>query len=157
MRHNLKTLRELIHRGIHLKPENIDYDSLKNAIVSFDEAIHFAEPLEVKTIAFRVARAGVIQNFEFTYELCWKFLKRRLEADFGKSIADGLSRKELFRLANKHRLIENVDDWFAFHEARNETSHTYDAGTAQIVYQESIRFIVFAKNLYNKLIINHES
>ncbi len=139
-----------------MNSDSLDFGSLQNAMLSFEEAVLFAAPLEHNTIAYRVGRAGVIQNFEFTYELCWKFIKRKLETDFGKSVADGLSRRELFRLAHKHKLIDSAEEWFAFHEARNETSHTYDSGTAQAVYLESIRFLQFANKLFNKLTDNHE-
>ncbi|MCK5799307.1 MAG: nucleotidyltransferase substrate binding protein [Deltaproteobacteria bacterium] len=96
-------------------------------------------------------RAGVIQSFEFTYELCWKFMKRWLEANLGRSQVDGVSRRHLFRLAAEHRLIENVDRWMDHHHARNRTSHTYDDTIAQEVFENAIAFVDDARGLLGQL------
>ena len=54
-------------------------------------------------------RAGVIQNFEIAYEQSWKMMKRWLEDSVGATYVDGVTRRELFRLAAEHRLITDVD------------------------------------------------
>jgi len=95
--------------------------------------------------------AGVIQNFEFTYELCWKFLKRFLGNELGSNYVDGVSRKELFRLGTEHHLISNIDNWFKYHDSRNETSHTYDKTTAQEVFEVATKFIKDAEELLANL------
>ena len=77
-------------------------------------------------------RAGAIQHFEFTYELCWKFIKRWLETNV--TAVDGVTRRELFRLAAENRLIDNVEQWMRYHEARNLTSHIYQPEIAERVY-----------------------
>ena len=79
-------------------------------------------------------RAGVIQHFEFTYELCWKFIKRWLEMNVSPTGIDGVTRRELFRLAAENRLIDDVNEWMRYHEARNLTSHTYQPEIAEKVY-----------------------
>ena len=92
-------------------------------------------------------RSGAIQHFEFTYELAWKFIKRRLELDLGRAAADGLSRRDLFRLAAENGLIADVQTWFGYHLARNETSHTYNAAVASRVYAQSLAFTADAAAL----------
>lgn len=70
--------------------------------------------------------AGVVQHFEFTFELCWKMLKRQLEREVpSPSELDGLSFRELFRLGNQRGLVTAVEPWFEFRELRNITAHTY--------------------------------
>jgi nucleotidyltransferase substrate binding protein (TIGR01987 family) len=128
-----------------------NYAPLEKAIASLEEALNFFFKQEEDTVAYRVARAGAIQNFEFTYELCWKFLHRKLEQDLGKLTVAGISRKELYRIAVKHLLLENSTSWFEFHEARNLTSHTYNGETADEVCLSLQSFLNSAKKLYLKL------
>ncbi len=132
----------------------LDLSSLKKAVNSLEKAITVANTQIsgiVNTDHEEVIRAGVIQNFEFTYELCWKFMKRWLENNVSGESVDGVSRKELFRLAAESRLIDDVEAWFKYHEARNETTHTYDGKIAETVYKTAISFIKDAKIVLERL------
>jgi len=66
-----------------------------------------------------VIQAGVIQNFELTYELCWKFMKRWLELNLMIGLMDGTIGKELFRNALENKLISDFFSWVRYHELRN--------------------------------------
>ncbi len=92
-------------------------------------------------------RSGAIQHFEFTYELAWKFMRRQLAADIGALTVDGISRRDLFRLAAEHGLIADVDTWFQYHVARNQASHTYQQSVAASVYSAGLRFTADAERL----------
>ncbi len=96
-------------------------------------------------------KSGVIQNFEVSYELSWKMMKRWLENNFNEEYVDGVSRRELFRLARESLLIDNVDKWIIYHKARNETSHTYDSVTAEEVFILASEFIHDVKKLFDTL------
>jgi len=96
-------------------------------------------------------RAGVIQNFEFTYELCWKFMRRWLDANLGSTYVAGVTRRQLFRLSAENKLIGDVDKWMEYHEARNEISHTYDENTAEDVFETAREFISDAETLLKAL------
>ncbi len=133
----------------------LDLSSLTKAIRSFKAAVAVAcskhEMDKLSADAQDTIKAGVIQNFEFTYELCWKFMKRSLSDSLGGVYVDGVSRRELFRLASEHRLISNVDKWMEYHDQRNETSHAYDKETAEEVFAAAVRFIDDAEELLANL------
>ena len=93
-------------------------------------------------------RAGVIQNFEVAYEQCWKMMKRWLGENIGSTYVDGVSRRELFRLAAESHLITDVERWMDYHNRRNQTSHTYDEDTAQSVFKDATEFVHDAKQFF---------
>ena len=96
-------------------------------------------------------RAGVIQNFEFCYELSWKMMKRWLENNLSPTEVDGVPRRELFRIAAENRLIDDVNAWMDFHRGRNISSHTYDEVTAETVSELALEFIPFVADLIEAL------
>ena len=132
----------------------LDLSSIQKAVHSLERSINVASGIitgDVTTDLEEVLRAGVIQNFEFTYELCWKFMKRWLEENFGNTLVDGVTIKELFRISAENKLITDVDAWFNYHTKRNITSHTYDLNTAGDVYSTAITFLGDAKKLLYRL------
>jgi len=100
-------------------------------------------------------RDAVIQRFEYTYELCWKFIKRDLTEDLGSEAINMLSRRDLFRTAADRGLIDDPVPWFAFHKARNETSHTYNKNTAELTYTTALEFLPRAQALVTLLESKH--
>ncbi len=132
----------------------LDLSSLQKAINSLERAIGVATSAikgKVNTDYEEVLRAGVIQNFEFTYELCWKFMKRWLENNVSGESVDGVTRKELFRLSAESRLINDVEAWFKYNEERNKTTHIYDGKKAETVYEAAICFAKDARILLQRL------
>lgn len=95
--------------------------------------------------------AGVIQHFEVVYELSWKLIQRSLREDYGLVDINQSTKKELFREATKVGLIVDAEAWIKYHHARNSTSHTYDAMTAEQVFKIAKEFIHDAKALLAKL------
>jgi nucleotidyltransferase substrate binding protein (TIGR01987 family) len=97
-------------------------------------------------------RAGVIQQFEVAYEQCWKLLQRWIRENIDPEQADHpRTRKDLFRLAAQHQLIDDPMPWFTFGDARNLTSHTYDEATAQHVFAIAHDFLPHAQILLVRL------
>jgi nucleotidyltransferase substrate binding protein (TIGR01987 family) len=97
-------------------------------------------------------RAGVIQNFEVAYEQCWKFIQRWIRENRTPEDADHpRTRKELFRLAARYELITDPLPWFEYGDARNLTSHTYDAKQAEVVFAVAGHFSIDAQYLLKQL------
>lgn len=118
----------------------LDFSALRKAIASLEVAI--AQPQNEFT------RDATIQRFEYTYELCWKMLKRYLAKEAG---IEEYNIKNLYRHAAQQDLIANTDTWFAYHSARNLTSHTYNEETAEETYDVAKQFLPDAKQLLSNL------
>ena len=48
-------------------------------------------------------------------------------------------------------LIRDVEAWMIYHDARNETSHTYDDAKAQEVFEVAKKFLPDAKEFLDNL------
>lgn len=121
----------------------LDLSALKKAVASLDLAL--AQDKD------EFIRDSVIQRFEYTYELSWKFLARHLESDLGNEYVDRLARRDLYRLGAEKGLLGDASAWFEYHTARNITSHSYNLEVAEKVYETAKRFIRDAKDLLSKL------
>lgn len=96
--------------------------------------------------------AGVIQNFEFVYEISVKMIRRQLEAEAASPAeVDESSFRDVMRSAAEKGLIAEVDPWFQYRLLRNITAHTYDQAKARQVYDGTLRFIVDARDLLRRL------
>jgi nucleotidyltransferase substrate binding protein (TIGR01987 family) len=70
---------------------------------------------------------GLIQAFEYTYELAWNTIKDFYENQGEINIQGS---RDAFRLAFNRGLIENGDIWLDMVKSRTKTSHTYNEETA---------------------------
>jgi nucleotidyltransferase substrate binding protein (TIGR01987 family) len=134
----------------------LDLSSLEKAVFSLERAVRVCgEKSALPATAedeLALMKAGVIQNFEFTYELCWKFIQRWIRENRTPEDADHpRSRRELFRLAAQYGLVADPLPWFDYSEQRNLTSHTYDEETAEKVYAAALRFLPDARELLRRL------
>ena len=72
---------------------------------------------------------GLIQAFEYTFELAWKTLQDMLEETAGYSGVRG-PRPSIMQ-AFSDRYISNGEKWMEMLKDRNRTVHTYDENTAR--------------------------
>lgn len=122
---------------------------LENALRQLEKSLVYLEGTKDPALREQF-RAAVIQAFEFSFELSWKFIKRYLE-QFSLEKVDGFTAKQLFRVAHEQGLIQHVDAWFKYLEKRNLTSHTYDGTIAERVYEGAKDFLGDARYLLKKL------
>jgi nucleotidyltransferase substrate binding protein (TIGR01987 family) len=92
---------------------------------------------------------GVIQRFEFTFELSWKLMKAYLEYE---GIEEFDSPRSTIKVAFKFGLISNGDEWISMMLDRNKTSHVYDEKLALEIYNNiKANHIVLFNELLNKM------
>ena len=94
-------------------------------------------------------RDGLIQRFEFTYDLAHKMLRRQLESvSANPDQVDRLSFADLIRSVTEQGLIKsNWSEWRTWREMRNITSHTYDEAKALQVVDGIPAFLAEARDL----------
>jgi nucleotidyltransferase substrate binding protein (TIGR01987 family) len=102
----------------------LDFSPLARAIARLDEGLtrYLADTSDAQI------RDGLIQRFEFTYDLSTKMLRRTLEAaaDIQEQI-DQMSFPALIRTADEQNLLRGSwPEWRVYREMRNITSRTYD-------------------------------
>ncbi|WP_424411546.1 nucleotidyltransferase substrate binding protein [Pasteurella sp. PK-2025] len=98
-------------------------------------------------------RDGLVQRFEFTYEISHKMLKRYLERiSANPEQYDGMTFQDLIRTANEYGLLlGDWSDWKQYRDMRSRTSHTYDENTAILVMNGIPKFLSEAQHLVSTL------
>jgi nucleotidyltransferase substrate binding protein (TIGR01987 family) len=125
-------------------PMILDLSALDKALVSLKRAVVRSSPVPDDT----ELRDAVIQRFEYTYELCWKMLKRRIELDSPNPAAiDALPFRDLLREGAERGLIADVEKWMIYRDQRNITAHTYDERKALSVHRTAVAFVSDAVDL----------
>ena len=99
------------------------YQNLARAFRQLKTGVEIVEPSEIET-------QGIIQSFEFTFELCWKTLKDYLES---QGVESSFPR-EVLKMAFHHNIIENGEVWLEMLGKRNLLAHTYDEKMALEAY-----------------------
>jgi len=127
----------------------LDLSTLHKALGRLDEGYQ-RYLLDVRDLQIR---DGLIQRYEFTYEISHKMLKRHLEMTSpNPEIFDAMPFADLIRTGNEVSILKS--DWSAwklFREMRAKTSHTYDEDIAQTVVQVIPDFIHEARYLAQQL------
>jgi len=127
----------------------LDITSLDNAVQRLREGLsrHQSEPADEQL------RDGLIQRFEFTYELSHRTLKRFLKE--GAASPDDIEQMafaDLIRTANAQGLLRgDWPAWRAFRQMRARTSHTYNATAAEQVVAAIPGFLQEAEHLVAEL------
>jgi len=127
----------------------LDLESLRRAVDQLEAGL-----LEANTHpSSELMRDGVIQRFEYTYELAWRMLKRFLEASAANSAAiDAMAFPDLIRTGCEQGLLRSGwDVWKEYRRARGTSSHTYDAAKAREIFTIVPNFLSEARALLAEL------
>lgn len=127
----------------------LDITALGNAVQRLREGLarQQREPTDEQL------RDGLIQRFEFTYELSHRTLKRFLkEGAASPDDIEQMSFADLIRTANAQGLLRgDWPAWRAFRQMRARTSHTYNATIADQVVAAIPGFLREAEHLVAEL------
>jgi nucleotidyltransferase substrate binding protein (TIGR01987 family) len=106
------------------------FQNYRKAFRLLSEAMQLAEERDLSSLE----EEGVIQRFEYTWELAWNLLADILTAD-GVTLETRTPRA-VIRAANTAKLIRNARSWMEALDARNRMAHTYDASVFEEVIVE---------------------
>jgi len=128
---------------------SLDLSPLENAVQRLDEGLvrYDSDPSDI------MVRDGLIQRFEFTYELSHKMLRRFMEAAAANPTEfDEADFQYLIRSANEQGLLLSAwPQWRVYRDMRAKTSHTYDEGVALKVVAGIPDFLKEARYLLEQL------
>ena len=129
--------------------QKLDLTPLLNAVNRLSEGLTRYE----KDIADTQIRDGLIQRFEFSYEISHKMLKRYLEAvSPTPEQFDAMAFADLIRSGNEQGLLlSDWSQWRMYREMRSKTSHPYDEEVAIQVVQGIPAFLEEARHLLKHL------
>jgi len=116
------------------------FKNYKKALATVKNAVELSKQRELSDLE----KQGVIQGFEFTFELAWNVMKDYLEE---QGINDIIGSKNAIRHAFNKGIIEDGEIWMEIVKGRNISSHTYDEETAEKLFKEIINnfYIQFKK------------
>lgn len=130
----------MINKDNFQKPRWLDrFDNLKRAFLLLREVIEIIQERKLSPLE----QEGVIQRFEYTWELTWKVLKDYLE--YSGIVLDTITARSVIKEAIAAKIIDNGDVWMDALDSRNKMSHTYN-------YKDFEKIIIsIEKNYYPEL------
>ncbi len=102
-----------------------------NKLLKLEKAVRKLQLALLQPETEELSIDGIIQRFEFSFELCWKAMKDVL-------LEQGVEVKFPKEALQKSYAAGWIDDeklWLAMLEDRDETSHTYDEEIAKAIYE----------------------
>ena len=132
-----------------MNTEKLDITNFEKAILRLEEGLLAYQADTLQTLI----RDGLIQRFEFTYELSHKTLKRYLESvSATPEQYDNMAFQDLIRSGNEQGLLfGSWPEWKQYRNMRSKTSHTYDEDVAIEVIAGIPPFLGEARFLCDKL------
>lgn len=115
--------------------------------------LHDAWQLAAERPLSALEQQGMIQAFEYTYELAWKTLKDLLNY---QGFTELIGSRDTLREAFRQALLTDGEAWMQMLQDRNRTSHTYNEATAKEILgriQSSYVpcFVALQTQLHNQL------
>lgn len=103
---------------------NQRFSNFRKALAELKEGVFLARERSLS----KLEEQGLIQGFEYTYELAWNTLKDFLQDQGSQNI---FGSRDAIQEAFKVGLIKDGDKWMEMFKDRNKTSHSYNSQTAK--------------------------
>ena len=113
----------------------------KQRFQNFEKALRQLKRAVLTPSPSELERAGIIQMYEFTFELAWKTLKDYLKA---KEVVANFPT-EVIREAFAYGLLQDGEVWMDMMEKHNLLVHTYNETNAELAYR------LITEQYYNEL------
>jgi nucleotidyltransferase substrate binding protein (TIGR01987 family) len=108
------------------------FSNYKKALNKLREAVEYITTMsrDSETVLAEILKEGLVQRFEYTHELAWNLMKDYAEYQGNNSIGGS---RDATREALNLKLIGNGAVLMEMIRSRNETSHTYNSETANMI------------------------
>jgi len=107
------------------------FSNFKKSLTQLDNAMELIAQRELTELE----QQGVIQAFEYNYELAWNVLKDFYENQGEQNIQGS---RDAIKLAFKRGMIINGDIWLNMIKSRALTSHTYNQDTTREILNDIV-------------------
>ena len=108
------------------------FNNYRKALARLTEAVELAEERELSDLE----QQGLIQGFEFTFDLAWKTLQDFLRENNRPN--DNGGPNVIISQALEDGIIKGEVEWKAMKKSRDLTSHSYDEETADDIAENII-------------------
>jgi len=123
----------------------LTFEALEQAIAAIEQGLREHEQYP----HLLTVRDGVIQRFEVALDVSKKLIARVLREIY--QIEPARIAKNTAREAAEIGLIADAEAWIGYIDARNDTSHTYNAAVADRVFAQVPAFLSDARDLLKRL------
>lgn len=105
------------------------FQNFEKAFFQFEKAVLQIDELST------LEKEGLIQRFEYTFELAWKTLKDFLESEN----VEAKFPREVIKKGFQYEIISNGEVWMEMLENRNLMTQTYDEGIFESAVELAVR------------------
>lgn len=118
------------------------FENFEKAFKQLQKAVIRADELD------DLAKEGLIQRFEYTFELSWKTLKDYFTAQ-GETTT---SPRHVLKMAFQYQLLNNGETWITMLDKRNLMAHTYNEAYFEEVFTAIVeQYFDEIRKLYERL------
>ena len=131
----------------------LNFETLEKLIKALEKSInvYYSYKEDENKDLIDTISAGIIQNFEIAYENSWKLIAKWLDENISADTSYKTTKKGLFRLAGEYFLIDDVNMWIEFHNARDNILHIYSGTLFHEVLEYTLKFPSYAEYLLKNL------